>query len=115
MLPDVFRGRTTQPNDERLRVETRLEKRTARVPLVAGHPLGEVPVVAAVNGHAGAQFNLAICYKQGKGLQADAATAVSFYKAAAVQGHPGAQYCQTKDLRQFFLPIWHVSGPNVPT
>ena len=46
---------------------------------------------AAEQGDATAQFNLALCYEKGIGVEQDAADAVKWYRAAAEQGDAAAQ------------------------
>jgi len=48
--------------------------------------------LAAEQGHAKAQFNLASMYDNGKGVEQDYASAFQFYRLAAEQGHVKAQY-----------------------
>jgi TPR repeat protein len=47
---------------------------------------------AASQGHADAQFNLALCFKQGVVVAQDFEHAVTFYRVATAQGHADAQY-----------------------
>lgn len=47
--------------------------------------------IAAAQGNAQAQFNLALCYDVGKGVVKDGKEAVRLYRLAADQGHAGAQ------------------------
>ncbi len=46
---------------------------------------------AAEQGHAGAQYNLGVCYKSGRGVTQDYNEAVRWYRKAAEQGQAGAQ------------------------
>jgi len=46
---------------------------------------------AAVQGDAGAQFNLGLMYEKGMGIAKDEAEAVKWYRKAAEQGYTGAQ------------------------
>lgn len=46
---------------------------------------------AAVQGHSGAQFNLAVMYASGRGVTKDERKAVEWYEEAAVQGYANAQ------------------------
>ena len=43
-------------------------------------------------GNAGAQFNLALCYRNGRGLEKNDTEAVQWYHKAAEQGYAEAQY-----------------------
>ena len=47
---------------------------------------------ASERGHPLAQFNLGLCYENGKGVEKDLARAVECYKNAAAQGQAGAMY-----------------------
>ena len=47
--------------------------------------------MAAEQGHAGAQYNLAVMYALGRGVPEDDAEAVRWYRMAAEQGYAGAQ------------------------
>lgn len=47
---------------------------------------------ASERGHALAQFNLGLCYENGKGVERDLVRAAECYKSAAVQGQTGAMY-----------------------
>src|SRR6185437_7681246 len=47
---------------------------------------------AAEQGHASAQYNLAVCYYNGTGVEKDEQKAVECYKKAAEQGVASAQY-----------------------
>ena len=47
---------------------------------------------AAEQGIAEAQFNLALCYEHGKGVEQDQAEAIRWYRAAAEQGDAKAQF-----------------------
>lgn len=47
---------------------------------------------ASERGHPLAQFNLGLCYENGKGVDKDLAKAVECYKNAAAQGQAGAMY-----------------------
>jgi TPR repeat protein len=47
--------------------------------------------LAAARGHARAQFNLAVCFENGKGVEQDFEQAVEFYRFSAAQGHAEAQ------------------------
>jgi len=47
---------------------------------------------AAKQGHAGAQYNLGMCYYYGGGVPEDRSEAVKWFRGAAEQGHAGAQY-----------------------
>ena len=47
---------------------------------------------ASERGHPLAQFNLGLCYENGKGVEKDLARAVECYKSAAAQGQAGAMY-----------------------
>lgn len=57
---------------------------------------------AAKQGHAQAQYQLALCYEEGKCLVEDYQSAVTWYQKAADQGHVSAQYklayCYEKGL-----------------
>ena len=46
---------------------------------------------AAGQGHADAQYNLGLCYRNGRGVQKDDADAVKWYRKAAEQGQADAQ------------------------
>jgi len=48
--------------------------------------------MSAEQGHASAQFNLALCYVDGTGVVKDLAKAVKYYQMSAEQGDAGAQY-----------------------
>ena len=48
--------------------------------------------LAAEQGHAGAQYNLGVCYTKGYGVTQNNNEAVRYYRLAAEQGHAGAQY-----------------------
>ncbi|XP_052865362.1 uncharacterized protein LOC128271768 [Anopheles cruzii] len=48
--------------------------------------------LGASHQHAGAAFNLGICYEQGYGLSKDLRMAMECYQLAADQGHPQAMY-----------------------
>ena len=43
-------------------------------------------------GYASAQYNLALMYRDGRGVARDAAQAQHWYEQAAAQGHAKAQY-----------------------
>ena len=45
---------------------------------------------AAEQGHAEAQYNLGICYENGKGVEQDYEKAEEWYREAAAQGHEKA-------------------------
>ena len=60
--------------------------------------------LAADQGHAGAQNNLAVCLAQGKGVEKDEAEAVRYYRLAADQGDADAQ---------FQLALYLASGQGV--
>ncbi len=47
---------------------------------------------AADQGYADAQYNLGVCYENGKGVPQSYEEAVKWYRLAADQGHAGAQY-----------------------
>jgi hypothetical protein len=47
--------------------------------------------IAAEQGHARSQHNLALMYENGQGVPRDAAQAAKWYRIAANQGHPGSQ------------------------
>ena len=47
--------------------------------------------LAADRGHARAEYNLAVCYERGTGVERDHERAVELLEAAAVQGHEQAQ------------------------
>lgn len=47
--------------------------------------------IAAEQGHAKAQHNLALMYEQGQGVPRDSALAAKYYRMAAEQGHTGSQ------------------------
>ena len=47
---------------------------------------------AAEQGHRGAQFNLGICYSDGKGVEQSYSKAAYWYERAAEQGNSDAQY-----------------------
>lgn len=47
---------------------------------------------AANNGHAAAQYNLALCYKSGKGIAQNDSVALHWFNLAAEQGHLSAQF-----------------------
>ena len=47
---------------------------------------------AAAQGYASAQYNLALMYRDGRGVARDAAQAQHWYEQAAAQGHAKAQY-----------------------
>lgn len=47
---------------------------------------------AADNGHAAAQYNLALCYKSGKGVELNDSIALHWFHLAAEQGHLSAQF-----------------------
>jgi len=47
---------------------------------------------AAEAGHAGAQFNLGVCYSNGDGVAKDAEQAASWFRRAAEAGHADAQF-----------------------
>ena len=53
---------------------------------------------AAEQGYASAQYNLGVCYYNGKGVEQDYEEVVKWYRKAAEQGHPRAQY-HLKKLR----------------
>lgn len=46
----------------------------------------------AKKGHADAQYNLGLCYKNGVGVQKNLAQAVNYYRMAADQGYSAAQF-----------------------
>src|SRR5258708_4196516 len=46
----------------------------------------------AEQGHAAAQFNIAVMYEEGSGVAKDSAQAARWYLEAAKQGDPDAQY-----------------------
>ena len=48
-------------------------------------------LLAAQNGNAEAQYNLALAYENGNGMTKDLSEAVKWYRKAAEQGHAGAQ------------------------
>ena len=48
---------------------------------------------AAEQGHAWAQFNVGICFEEGKGIGKNIEEAFKWYMKAAEQGHPDAQFC----------------------
>ena len=48
--------------------------------------------IAAQQGDANAQFNLALCYSQGQGVEQDQSEAARWYRKAAEQGDAKAQY-----------------------
>lgn len=48
--------------------------------------------MAAKHDTPAAQYNIALCYERGTGVDADMEKAVSWYKKAAEQNFPGAQY-----------------------
>jgi uncharacterized protein len=60
---------------------------------------------AAVQGNAGAQFNLGLLYQNGHGVPRDAGLAVHWYRAAAGQGNAGAQ---------INLGVMYAKGDGVP-
>jgi len=43
-------------------------------------------------GHSSAQYNLAVCYENGTGVEKDEQEAVEWYKKAAEQGYASAQF-----------------------
>lgn len=48
--------------------------------------------IAAEQGNAKAQFNLALCYSKGKGVEENQSEAARWYRAAAEQGYASAQF-----------------------
>ena len=60
---------------------------------------------AAEQGDAAAQYNLGLCYEEGKGVATNYVTAVQWFRKAAERGHPGAQ-CQ--------LGFCYFMGEGVP-
>lgn len=56
---------------------------------------------ASVHGHSLAQFNLGLCYENGKGTERDLEKAVDCYKKAAALNHSGALYN---------LALFHMEG-----
>ncbi len=48
--------------------------------------------LAADQGNASAQYNLALMYHHGQGVPQDYAEAARWYRRAADEGHAGAQY-----------------------
>ena len=61
---------------------------------------------AAEQGHAAAQYNLGVCYRNGIGISTDESEAVKWYRKAAEQGHAAAQYK---------LGVCYRNGRGVPT
>ncbi len=60
---------------------------------------------AAEQGDASAQFNLAICYRNGTGVNQDDTEAVKWYRKAAEQGHAGAQSKLEKNKKEEVVKI----------
>ena len=56
----------------------------------------------AKKGNAAAQFNLGICYEQGRGVEKDTKKAFEWYKKSAEQGFADAQYNLARSL---FTPL----------
>ena len=48
--------------------------------------------LAAAQGHPGALFMVAGCYKDGQGVRKNKAEAIRWYRRAQAAGHPGAAY-----------------------
>ena len=67
--------------------------------------LDERTIVAAEQGDAGAQLNLATCYLNGGGVEQDPVEAVAWYRKAAEQGHEWAQV---------LLAVFYANGEGVP-
>ncbi|XP_024139033.1 death ligand signal enhancer isoform X1 [Oryzias melastigma] len=53
---------------------------------------------AAQQGYSKAQFNTAVCYEKGRGVDKDIEKALHFYRQAAAKGHKQAQYRYAKLL-----------------
>ena len=47
---------------------------------------------ATEQGHASVQYNLALCYENGTGVEKDEQKAVEWYQKAAEQGYASAQF-----------------------
>ena len=63
-----------------------------RAPTQGDGVRGRVRAEAAKQGHAGAQYNLARLYDDGRGVDQNDEKAMRWYEKAAVQGHVDAQF-----------------------
>lgn len=65
---------------------------------VAAYQVGNLPLAAkefsasAKDGHADSQYNLALMYERGIGVDKDEKEAITWYQKAAEQGNSNAQY-----------------------
>lgn len=66
--------------------------------------------MAAERGHTDAQYNIGLCYYQGRSVEQSYADAAKWWKKAAEQGHAYAQYnlgmCYLKSLKYKEAMIW---------
>ena len=72
---------------------------------------------AANDGFARAQFNLGMCYEQGKWVEQDLPKAIHWYKKAAEQGQAKAQYNTAMGLRFLSQALFYdkikLNHPNI--
>jgi TPR repeat protein len=72
--------------------EKRNERKLINLCAESDAALAERLRAAAEQGDAGAQFQLALCYRKGAGVAQDDRAAVEWYRKAAAQDHADAQY-----------------------